>query len=156
MNDANGAAKDRWTQIGWVDGNATSSEMQHYSYRHATLEAGVYSFRLKQLDFTGSHAYSERVDVTIGVAGSHVLGRAYPNPFREQSSFSLTMEKDQDVQITVFDIVGRRVRTLHRGRLVSGSMHRFELDGRDLTSGIYIVQVTGESFSDNLRVVLRD
>ena len=155
MNDASSVGIDTWSQIAWIDGNATSSEVQDYSYRHSGLSPGVFLFRLKQIDFDGSFNYSNQVEITVAIVESHLISPAYPNPFSDQATFSLTTATDQEVQIAAFDLLGRKVDTLHSGPLTPGFVHTFALDGTNLTSGLYFIQVTGHSFSDVLRVTLR-
>lgn len=154
MKGDQAAGINRWQQIAWVSGHATSTEEQRYSYRQGTLSPGTYLFRLKQIDFDGSYSFSDQIEVTIDVAGSHLLSPAYPNPFMNRSTFTLTTTTDQDVQVAVYDVVGRMVAEIHRGLLASGTTHQFELDGRNLPVGIYMINVQGETFSDNLQVVL--
>jgi len=74
-------------------------------------------------------------DITIiGVAGATLPAptlsfAAYPNPARSvQLSFSLP--KTTDVQLGVFDIVGRRVTTLYSGQMVAGT-YRKQWNGTD-------------------------
>jgi sugar lactone lactonase YvrE len=67
-----------------------------------------------------------------------------PNPFLGGSSIAFTLAAPQDVDLGIFDLVGRRVRQIQRGRLAAGP-HAFEWNGRDdggrrVAAGIYFVR----------------
>ena len=74
------------------------------------------------------------------------LGDSYPNPFNPAVVLPLDLAKDAtEVSLTVYDVLGRRVRQVWDGALAVGS-HRFVWDGRDevgkgVAAGVYIYQV---------------
>jgi hypothetical protein len=70
----------------------------------------------------------------------------YPNPFVGGLTVVVDIEENRRVKLTVFDILGRRVRTLWDGPLPSGEAE-FTWDGSDdagsrVPAGQYIVQVS--------------
>ena len=74
------------------------------------------------------------------------LGDSYPNPFNPAVVLPLDLAKDAaEVSLTVYDVLGRRVRQVWQGPLEAGS-YRFTWDGRDavgkaVAAGVYIYQV---------------
>ena len=74
------------------------------------------------------------------------LGDSYPNPFNPTVVIPLDLATDAArVSLTVYDVLGRRVRQVWQGPLGAGS-HRFVWDGRDevgkaVAAGVYIYQV---------------
>ena len=76
----------------------------------------------------------------------HRLGDSYPNPFNPAVVIPLDLAADAaGVSLTVYDVLGRRVRQVWDGPLGSGT-HRFTWDGRDeagrvVAAGVYIYQV---------------
>jgi hypothetical protein len=91
---------------------------------------------------------SEIVGAPAGaVDGGSVRMSLVPNPFLGGSFIELSLGRPQDVDLGVFDLVGRRVRQLHRGRLAEGP-HRIEWNGRDdsgrrVAAGVYFVRFQG-------------
>ena len=81
------------------------------------------------------------------------LGAAYPNPFSTYARVSLEVAEAQPVRVEVFDALGRRMAVLHDGPLAAEA-HTLTFDGAGLPSGVYIVRVVGERFSEARRVVL--
>ena len=74
------------------------------------------------------------------------LGDSYPNPFNPAVVIPLDLAKDAaEVSLTVYDVLGRRVRQVWDGLLGAGT-HRFTWDGRDengkgVAAGVYIYKV---------------
>jgi len=89
-----------------------------------------------------------------GLPGTHNLSSVYPNPFNPQARFTLEVAEQQDVNIAVFDALGRQVALLHDGALGAGSIREFQIDGANLPSGVYVVRAIGEHFIDVRQVTL--
>ena len=74
------------------------------------------------------------------------LGDSYPNPFNPAVVIPLDLAADAaGVSLTVYDVLGRRVRQLWQGALPAGT-HRFVWDGRDevdrdVAAGVYLYRV---------------
>jgi len=73
------------------------------------------------------------------------VGRCSPNPFTGGTSLALTLPRDTDVYVAIYDVAGRRVRTLVSGTLTSG-IHEIAWDGRDrasarVSAGVYFCRV---------------
>ena len=74
------------------------------------------------------------------------LDNPYPNPFNASVLISFQVDSDYtQVELTVFDMLGRNVRTLTSGALGRGQ-HVQQWDGRDNTghiagNGSYLVQL---------------
>ena len=74
------------------------------------------------------------------------LDDSYPNPFNPAVVLPLDLATDAaQMSLTVYDVLGRRVRQLWQGPLGAGS-HRFSWDGRDeagkaVAAGVYLYRV---------------
>ena len=72
--------------------------------------------------------------------------RVAPNPFNPRTEIRFALPADGTVTIAVYDVAGRRLRTLDRRRARRGSDRIVSWDGRDdagrgLPSGAYLVRV---------------
>ena len=74
-----------------------------------------------------------------------VLSRSRPNPFSVESRFSVTLDDGVAAEVSVFDVTGRKVRTVFRGHFAAGTT---ELawdgrrdDGRRANAGIYFYRL---------------
>jgi len=79
---------------------------------------------------------------------------AYPNPFNPSTTLRFDLTQNAQVQLEVFDIMGRKVATLVNGRLSAG-VYNQSFDASNLSSGLYIARmlVTANDGSTLSRVV---
>ena len=83
---------------------------------------------------------------TIVRPSQYRLGDSYPNPFNPAVVIPLDLATDAaQVSLSVYDVLGRRVRQVWQGPLGAGT-HRFSWDGRDevgegVAAGVYIYKV---------------
>ncbi len=97
-----------------------------------------------------------------GIPGDEVralaLSPGMPNPFTERTALHLALPDAAQVSVEIYDISGRRVRTLESGVLPAGE-HRVVWDGRDdrgreAASGIYFCRARVGDWTDARKVVL--
>ncbi len=79
------------------------------------------------------------------------LNQNFPNPFNPFTVISFSLPQDQEIQLKIFDVRGRLVRTLYSGTLPAGKA-QFIWDGRDargarVSSGIYIYRLSAGKFT---------
>jgi hypothetical protein len=88
------------------------------------------------------------------------MGQSFPNPFRDRTTVAFTTTQLQHVQLSVFNVAGRLVRTLVRGDVDPGS-HRIVWDGRSdaglrAANGVYFVDLqTREGNAQHKLVLLK-
>ncbi|MEM6783861.1 MAG: T9SS type A sorting domain-containing protein [Bacteroidota bacterium] len=66
----------------------------------------------------------------------------YPNPTAESVTVPLVLAEATEVEVTVYDVLGRRVATLAEGRLDAGS-HTCAFSTSTLAPGLYLVRALG-------------
>ncbi|UPK71615.1 cellulase family glycosylhydrolase [Chitinophaga filiformis] len=66
---------------------------------------------------------------------------SYPNPFGDNSTVSFFLDKPADVVLAVYDINGKQVAVLKRGRLDAGQ-YNSSFAGNHLPKGVYTVKLT--------------
>ncbi len=100
------------------------------------------------------------LELPTGVEDAPRISRlsAWPNPFNPKTTLRFSTVVAGSVSLEVYDVAGRRLRTLHRGQLPAGS-HQFEWNGRGdggeaLASGLYFVRLQGEEFEASLKIIL--
>jgi len=64
------------------------------------------------------------------------LYQNFPNPFNPQTTISYFLPRAKNIEMVLYDVSGRRVRTLVNGYQPAG-LHAILLDGRRLSSGMY-------------------
>jgi hypothetical protein len=68
------------------------------------------------------------------------LGQNYPNPFNPSTSIQFALPESGQVQIDVFNMIGRRVMSVVNGTMSAG-YHVVTLDASPLSSGLYIYRL---------------
>ncbi|MGI9175204.1 MAG: T9SS type A sorting domain-containing protein, partial [Rhodothermales bacterium] len=81
------------------------------------------------------------------------LSAPYPNPFSQQTQFTLTLPAPQHVTVEVFDLLGRKTAQVYDGLLGAG-MHRLAWKPDGVASGLFVLRAKGDTFSASQRVVL--
>ncbi len=86
------------------------------------------------------------------------LEQNYPNPFNPATTIKFTIPKETRVQIAVFDITGRLVKTLIDDALPAGE-HLTVWDGTDhngfkVSSGVYVYRMYADGFVTSRKMML--
>jgi hypothetical protein len=81
------------------------------------------------------------------------LGVPYPNPFNSETSIPFVLGKEADVQLLVYDLLGREVGQIDSGRMAAG-VHTVKFNARGYSSGIYFVELVVNGARSMQRVVL--
>lgn len=73
------------------------------------------------------------------------LDPPFPNPCNPRTEISFSLDKEQRVELSVFDVRGRLISNLARGTLLAGSHHRswggMDDHGRAMPSGTYVFRL---------------
>jgi hypothetical protein len=78
---------------------------------------------------------------------------AYPNPFNPSVTIAFNVHQPSKIEMAIFDLNGRKVRTLIDGFRPAGT-HRQVFDAANLASGIYLVQLRAGNFVSTQRITL--
>jgi hypothetical protein len=154
----------KFEKIGFVNGAGNSNSSKSYSFTDNTLLGRVYMYRLKQIDNDGSYEYSKEIKVVLNNLPEYSLEKNYPNPFNPSTTIKYKLPVDSRVDLKIYDIMGREVKTLvnednsmgFKEVIWNGKNDRGEL----VTSGIYICRLRalpiegGNVFEKNEKLVL--
>lgn len=81
------------------------------------------------------------------------LDQNYPNPFNPVTTINFAIPEIAEVQLVVFDLLGREVQTLVSHKLDAG-YHSVQFDGSRLASGVYLYRINAGAFTKVQRMVL--
>ena len=87
-----------------------------------------------------SSSSSSSAVAASGVGALSEYAYSYPNPFSGRTTISYIVPQDGPVQIAVYDVVGKKVKTLVAESLKTGS-YSVEFDAGNLPGGTYIYRV---------------
>jgi hypothetical protein len=142
-----------WQTIGFINGSGTTTQPQAYSYTDAGLAAGTYTYRLNQVDFDGtSHASSELV-IVINKVENYSLEQNYPNPFNPTTQISYSVSQRGNVNLVVYDLLGREVANLVNEVKEPGS-YKVNFNAVNLPSGVYAYRIQSGNFVQTKKMML--
>jgi flagellar hook assembly protein FlgD len=86
------------------------------------------------------------------------LSQNYPNPFNSSTVVEFTLASNSPINLSIYDISGRRVKYIDLGALSAGT-HRITWDGRgnneqSLSSGIYFCKLKAGHTEQTLKMAL--
>jgi len=146
---------DNWEAIGFVEGKGTTTECTNYEFYNELSEfntSATLKYRLKQIDFNGASSYSDIVEVEFNPE-TFFLAQNYPNPFNPTTNIKFSVAKDGFVSLKVFNTLGKEVKTLISKNLVAGQ-YDTNFDASELTSGVYIYQLSADNRIESKKMML--
>lgn len=103
-------------------------------------------------------------DLTLSPVGDEVAAApavvsAHPNPFNPRTNIRFELDRRTGVRLAIFDLAGRRVRTLLGGGQLSAGRHDVAWTGdddrgRSLPSGVYLLRLEAGQRTESSRVTL--
>ncbi len=147
------AANGQFANAGFVAGRGNSLEPSAYSFTDKSLEAGKYSYRLKQIDFDGTFTYSNEVEVEVGTPNVFALEQNYPNPFNPSTVIKYSIPVDGLVTLNIYNTLGEKIKTLISQVQKAGN-YEVSFDASKLASGVYIYRLESGNFSSVKKMIL--
>lgn len=92
-------------------------------------------YRFEVTDTTTFVSEERYVPVTF------TLGQNYPNPFNPATTFAYAIPRQADVEVKLFDMLGREVETLFKGRQEGGT-YSIAWNASRYSSGVYFYRLT--------------
>ena len=127
-------------KIETIIGSGTSFEQQEYSFSHNNPPLGINYYRLKQVDFDGTSAFSEVSVITL--TDDNFVSIAYPNPTSGQLTIRGSFDSNDNIQI--FNALGYIV--LDKVPIISRVDNSMQLDLSDLPAGFYHIKTIYENY----------
>ena len=128
-------------------------------------EAGAYEYWITAVDMSGlesdpSNSVSAvlSADESLGLPTEFALRQNYPNPFNPSTQIRYALPEETRVTISIYDLMGRKVRTLVNDVQSAGyrtAMWNATNDmGRPVSAGVYIYSIHAGDFIQNRKMVL--
>jgi len=114
---------------------------------------GIPGNYLNKIYFLKTTLGSVAIDDEVVRPVSFELKENYPNPFNPSTTIGFSIPTAGMVELTVYDITGRAVQTLHQGFLTAGK-HQYTFAGNDLASGAYFYALKSQGFQDVKKMLL--
>jgi subtilase family serine protease len=131
--------------VQFVEGNGTTSEPHTYRFRDTDVpfEVETLTYRLRQVDTDGTTSRSEPLVVKRTDPQRFALHSNYPNPPTQQTTIPYEVARSSQVDVRLYDILGRQVMSGPLGRKDPGR-YTHVLDVSRLASGVYFFELRAE------------
>ena len=86
------------------------------------------------------------------------LEQAYPNPFNPSTTISYRLPRDSNLNLSVYDVLGRKVKVLASGVYSRGN-YTTQWNGKDqkgqqVSAGLYLYKIQADNFIDSKKILL--
>jgi hypothetical protein len=142
-----------FTNIGWVDGNNTTSEHHDYLFNDKNVLANeTYYYKLNQIDFDGKSAQTYIVSADITNGPDFILSDFQPNPSIGTTKLVITTTDPLPVSVKFYDMLGQEV--LSNESQLSFGTNAINLNISSLASATYtaVIKVGANVYSKKLVV----
>ncbi|MFH2142083.1 MAG: T9SS type A sorting domain-containing protein, partial [Bacteroidota bacterium] len=92
-------------------------------------------------------------DESVQQPGSYTLYQNYPNPFNPSTLIIYEVPEKSFVEINVYDILGKKIKTLFSGVKEKGK-YEVKFDAAGITGGTYIYTMKSEKYFEAKKCLL--
>ena len=145
LSTNNGA---NWTAVntGLTDASVLAlSVYENYLYAGTSGGMGVWKRPLSEIISVQN--------ISTEIPDNFRLNQNYPNPFNPITNIEFSIPKQANVNITVYDALGKLVASLLDQRLSAGT-YKVDFDGAGYSSGVYFYRLETEGFVETKSMVL--
>ncbi len=153
-----GSGDTLWTKTlggGYYEGGYTVRETSDGGYviTGYTSSFGVGDYDAWLIKIGPEPGIVEHGDHSI-ISNNCVLNQNYPNPFNALTGISYSISHSDFVTLTVYDVIGREMKTLVNGFKKAGT-HSVTFDATELSSGVYYYELrTGDNLVETKKMLL--
>jgi len=143
------------------------------SYEFANVESGNYTVSVitpdqveESVEILFNDIYSQDIPVVTSSVDNEIslptatsLIQNYPNPFNSSTNISFNLTSQTTVNLTVYDLLGRKVVTLVNGVLPAGQQtinwNGIDASGAQVASGmyLYVLKADGATYSKHMTML---
>jgi hypothetical protein len=143
-----------------LKGQGSTSNRTEYGFTDQAVKPETpYRYRLSDVSMQGEvTGYAPLTVQTKALPATTGMEKAYPNPFNPQTYIAYQLADNTDVSITVFDLLGRNVKSLYSGHQTAGRYHVYWTGtgekGNKAPSGAYVIRMQTQSTIQVQKVLL--
>jgi len=141
-----------------IPGLGSSSSGQNYSYLDQQISDNTYFwYFLEDISLSGIKTVHDTIMINrtteYDFPEIFSLSQNYPNPFNPKTVISYNLPTDDNVNLSVYDLLGQKVCSLVSQKQQAGTFN-VTFDARDLVSGVYYYQLKTSSGSSNIKKMI--
>ena len=137
--------------------HASRRAATEYTYTDEDVEGQVVYYQIRQRRADGRTQTSGMIKMGLGSSDSskapvELIGN-FPNPFAATTTVAYEVRKVQPITITVWDVTGKQIAEVARGRRQPG-YHETAFDAEGLPSGTYFLRLQANDRTQSHRMVV--
>lgn len=129
--------------IGKVDAAGNSKQIQNYTFLDTKPYIGENVYRLKMVDIDGKYKYSKLISIIVSEGSSiripEGINKIYPNPTNGRFFINFISEKETDLQLKIYSIVGQLVKEDTFNAQIGENIT--DVDASDFPNGEYLIVI---------------
>jgi len=143
---------------GALIGQGSVTHRTNYKFIDRNVITGqLYHYQLADVDYDGKITYHKPITVKVRPPDIKV-NQAFPNPFNPVTTVKISIDLPQQLTVRVFDITGRRLKTLIDSHLSAGE-YTIAWDGTNrnnlpVASGVYFLQIKSHELNSIQKLLL--
>jgi hypothetical protein len=133
--------------------NAVAGQRQ-YTIEIDGLEPGRHQFRVRYVRTDQTEGISQQAEVNLPMVEEVIITGPYPNPVRDRATLYVQVRRAQDVNVRMYDAMGRLVDAPSRRRIQATGRETYQIEAGVLAAGVYFLMITGTEFQETRRLVV--
>jgi hypothetical protein len=93
------------------------------------------------------------IDEDINTASKFELKQNYPNPFNPSTTIPFVLNKNVNVTLTVYNMLGQKVATVIDNEMTSAGMYNVQFNATNLATGMYIYRINAGNLTQTRRMM---
>jgi len=157
-------AENTLTTGGTMSGSFVPADADQWGFSEvvnisSAFHTSDFRFKFEFESNGGNNLYIDDININgAAVSVQEVTGAGggllvVPNPAKGQAQVLFSMAAAGPVQLELLDVLGRRISTVHDGRMAAGE-HRMELPVAGLNSGLYFIRLQQGTTNRVVRLIL--
>ena len=127
----------------------------NYNFKGVIDDVSIYNYALSSTEIAEIYNQIARVEAMTenDIPQSYYLAQNYPNPFNPVTVINYQLPLTNDVEISVFNILGEKIVTLLSATQEAG-YHSVQWNASNFSSGVYYYQLQAGDFVDVRKMIL--
>lgn len=92
-------------------------------------------------------------NINSEIPKNYSLSQNFPNPFNPVTNIAFSIPEESNVNLTVYDVLGREIKVLINEKLKPGN-YQVDWNAQVYTSGMYFYRLQTDKFTDTKKMVL--
>jgi len=143
--------------VGDIRGESIDLRMLSYGFVILEVNGNSCDFALDNIYWSGGAENLSISNLSNSLKDFRLYDN-YPNPFNPITTITFSLPEDELVNITIYNMVGRKINTLLRSKQTAGfksiQWNATNNQGQPVSAGVYLMRIQAGQFSQTKKMVL--